>query len=188
LGRLQELPPGTWFIIPVSVLTGYAPCMGEVREALRRKESTSEVERTYREHGPRLWRSILALTGSADMTNDVVAEAFAQCLQRGPEVRSPSKWVWKAAFRIAAGQLKERGRQAELEDVLFDPPEAAVELMWALRQLAPRQRAVVVLRYYGGYRPVEIAEIIGIAAPTVRVHLMRGLRKLRELLGEGASD
>jgi RNA polymerase sigma factor (sigma-70 family) len=103
-------------------------------------------------------------------------------------VRSPSKWVWKAAFRIAAGQLKERGRQAELRDVPFDPPEAAVELMWALRQLAPRQRAVVVLRFYGGYRPIEIAEIIGIAAPTVRVHLMRGLRRLRELLGERDDD
>jgi RNA polymerase sigma factor (sigma-70 family) len=157
--------------------------MDEVREAARRPP-VSEVERAYREDGPRLWRSILAFTGSVDITNDAVAEAYAQCLQRGPEVRSPSKWVWKAAFRIAAGQLKERGRQAELQDVPFDPPEAAVELMWALRQLAPRQRAVVVLRFYGGYRPIEIAEIIGIAAPTVRVHLMRGLRRLRELLGE----
>lgn len=160
--------------------------MGEVREAQRQREVASRVERAYREDGRRLWRAILALTGNADMTNDVVAEAFAQCLQRGDGVRSPSKWAWKAAFRIAAGQLKDWRRLTELEDVPFDPPEGAVELVWALQQLAPRQRAVVVLRYYGGYRPTEIADIIGIAPPTVRVHLMRGLRKLRGLLEEGA--
>src|SRR5947209_3366519 len=67
-----------------------------------------DVERLYRDDGARLWRAILFLSGDPEIANDAVAEAFAQALARGSEIRSPRAWVWKAAFLIANGQLKER--------------------------------------------------------------------------------
>src|SRR2546430_12508817 len=45
--------------------------------------------------------------------SDAMAEAFAQALARGNELRSPQRWVWRAAFRIAAGELKARLRRSE---------------------------------------------------------------------------
>jgi DNA-directed RNA polymerase specialized sigma24 family protein len=63
-----------------------------------------DFERLYREEAPRLWRTMVAFTGDRT-ANDVVAEAFAQCLRCGSAVRA--LWLWKAAFRIAAGQLRE---------------------------------------------------------------------------------
>jgi hypothetical protein len=44
------------------------------------------------------------------VANDAVAEAFAQAIRRGDEVRDPLRWVTKAAYRIAAGELQLRRR------------------------------------------------------------------------------
>jgi RNA polymerase sigma-70 factor (ECF subfamily) len=69
---------------------------------------SDEIERLYRERGDRIWRALLAFAGDPEVASDAVAEAFAQVLRRGDEVRDPERWVWRAAFRIAAGELKER--------------------------------------------------------------------------------
>lgn len=69
-----------------------------------------DISQLYREHGARLWRAAFAFTHDRGITDDAVAEAFAQCIRRGGAVRDPTAWVWKATFRIAASALKERGR------------------------------------------------------------------------------
>src|SRR5437870_8933778 len=74
-------------------------------------DPVGEVERIYREDGGRLWRAVLVFAGDPEVASDAVAEAFAQVLRRGRAVRSPGAWVWRAAFRIAAGELKLRGRE-----------------------------------------------------------------------------
>jgi DNA-directed RNA polymerase specialized sigma24 family protein len=81
----------------------------------------ADFDRVYREDAPRLWRAMFVFTGDREAANDVVAEAFAQCLRRGAEVRTPVLWVWKAAFRIAAGELRDSRRTDAWT------PEAAAE-------------------------------------------------------------
>jgi RNA polymerase sigma-70 factor, ECF subfamily len=140
----------------------------------------------YELEGPRLWRAVFAWCQDRAVTDDSVAEAFAQCLRRGADVRDPGAWVWTAAFRLAAGELKARRRFVPDHDAGDPPVEAptadAVELLAALRRLPPNQRAAVVLRYYGGWKTDEIARALGTGRATVRVHLSRGRRRLRELL------
>ena len=144
-----------------------------------------ELEVVYREHGARLWRAVLLATGSREVADDAVAEAFAQALRRGRAVRDPAAWVRRAAFRIAAGELKERGRAAQpLGEPSYDLPEPAADVTAALRQLPAQQRAAMVLHYYAD-RPIrEIAETLGTSASTVAVHLHRGRNRLRALLGD----
>ena len=60
-----------------------------------------------------MWRALTAYSGSRDVAEDAVAEAFAQAVARGDSLRSPERWVWKAAYRIAAGELKRRGSLTE---------------------------------------------------------------------------
>jgi RNA polymerase sigma-70 factor (ECF subfamily) len=62
----------------------------------------------YEREGPRLWRAVFAYAQDRAITDDAVAEAFAQCLRRGEEVRSQRSWAWTTAFRLAAAELKER--------------------------------------------------------------------------------
>jgi RNA polymerase sigma factor (sigma-70 family) len=163
--------------------------MREVRGAPPRAGRATEVERLYQEDGARLWRAILAFTGDPDTTSDVVAEAFAQLLRRGDAVRSPQRWVWRAAFRIAAGELKRRRETPPPTGASLDTPaEGIIDVVAALQKLPPKQRAAVVLRHSLGYTPREIAAILRVAPPTARVHIARGLKRLRTLLKEADDE
>jgi RNA polymerase sigma factor (sigma-70 family) len=141
------------------------------------------LEQVYREQSAKLWRALVAYTGDREIADDALAEAFAQAIGRGNALRRPERWVWIAAFRIAAGELKAQEHGAAGHEPPA-PAEAgeAVELLDALTRLPPKQRAVLVLHYYGGYKSREIALIVGSTAATVRVHLSAGRRRLRALL------
>lgn len=146
------------------------------------------LERVYREHASGLFRSLVAYSGNPDIAADALAEAFAQALRRGPAVREVERWVWKAAFRIAAGQLKEghvRGRPAS--EASYEMPDDAVVMVSLLRTLPPKQRAAIVLHYYADLSNSRIAEVLGITTATVRVHLSQGRKRLKRLL-EGSDD
>lgn len=82
--------------------------------ALAVPRATASIDEVYRAHYPRLWRSLLAFTGDAVIAEDAVAEAFAQAIRRGPALRDPEGWVWRTAYRVAAGSLKERRRIANV--------------------------------------------------------------------------
>jgi RNA polymerase sigma-70 factor (ECF subfamily) len=144
------------------------------------------IERLYRERGDRIWRGLLAFSGDPEVASDAVAEAFAQVLRRGDEVRDPERWIWRAAFRIAAGELKERRRTVETTAAIgsYEMEEPARDLVVALGALSERQRAAVILHDAAGFSAREVAKIVGSTEAAVRVHVMRGRRRLRALLRE----
>jgi RNA polymerase sigma-70 factor (ECF subfamily) len=159
-----------------------------VQDALVSEGRELWLEQLYREEGARLWRAILAYSGDREVANDAVAEAFAQALRRGAAIRKPRPWVWRAAFRIAAGEMAGRARfvevhyAADAHAALDSDPDPSGALMSALRTLPPMQRGSLVLHYFAGYRAREVAQILGSTSAAVRVHLSRGRRRLRELL------
>jgi RNA polymerase sigma-70 factor, ECF subfamily len=160
--------------------------MGIVTTTVARVAATGEVEAVYRQDGERLWRSVYAFAGNQEVASDAVAEAFAQALRRGSAIRDVRGWVWRSAFRLAAGDLK---RQSKLSHAPI--PEGALhdahpdeELLQALQGLTPQQRAVIVLHYYADCPVREIAHRTGINQLAVRAHLSRGRKHLRVLLGD----
>ena len=91
--------------------------------------------------------------------------------------------MWRAAFRIAAGELKARLRDRALaEDPAYEMPEPPHDLIATLATLSPNQRAALILYHYAGYSTREIGQILGCSAATVRVHLSQGRRRLRHSL------
>jgi RNA polymerase sigma-70 factor (ECF subfamily) len=144
-------------------------------------EPERRVENAYREIADRLWRAVWAYSGDREMASDAVSEAFAQVLARGDDVRDPAKWVWTAAFRIAAGELKARARRPEARPEPEGPPDV-VDLVRALGRLSPKQRAAILLHHYAGYPVGDVARMIGSTAGAIRVHLSVGRKRLRELL------
>jgi len=160
--------------------------MGWVEHAPAGVERGEALERLYREQGARMWRAVLAYAGDPEVARDAVAETFAQALRRGEGIRDPERWVWRAVFRIAAGELAERRRRAPESTVIaYEMEEPARELVAALARLSPKQRAAVVLHHAAGYPLKEVARMLGTTPGAVKVHLLRGRRRLRELLGEG---
>lgn len=152
------------------------------------------VEEVYRSQHDRLWKSLLAYTGDGDTATEAAAETFSQAFARGDAIRDPKAWVWRTGFKVAAGLMADRRTRAEA--VLFDVDQAErssvtdvwsdpslVEFLDLLHTLSDQQRTIVVLRYAGGFKPAEIAELLDTSSGTVRVQLHRAHEHLRERLG-----
>lgn len=161
----------------------------------------AEVDRGLRtvfaaEH-ERLWRSLLAYAGDPDVASEAAAEAFAQAVRRGAALRDPAAWVWRAAFRIAAGLLAARrrdrarapgpGQDAEVAsaDTL---PDDAVALLDALARLDDLDRRVVVLSLVGGLTAAEVGAVVDASPGAVRVRLHRARARLRAALEPEGSE
>jgi RNA polymerase sigma-70 factor (ECF subfamily) len=144
-------------------------------------ETEDRIERVYREQGGRLYHALLGYSGDREIARDAVAEAFARALSSGDAVKNVEPWVWRVAFRVAAGEMK-RGRRSSPLARPEQPAPQPSELFEALRQLSPRQRAAVILHYYAGYSLDEIAGILGTRKGTIGVHLHRGRARLKGLL------
>lgn len=147
------------------------------------------VQQTFADHSEKMWRSLRAFTGDPDVASDAVAEAFAQLLRRGPGVHDPAAWAWRTAFRIANGELKTRS--AFVSDELLENRAApadpdVVDLLRGLSQLSRNQRLAVVLHDYAGFTSGYAAELAGSTEAAMRVHLLRGRRRLRGFLDDSA--
>jgi RNA polymerase sigma-70 factor (ECF subfamily) len=144
-----------------------------------------ELDRVYREQAGRMWRALTAYTGNRDLAQDAVSESFAQAIGRGAAIHCLERWVWKTAYRIAAGELKRRATQTNLTGepaIVMDEP--AWEIRTALLQLPPQQRAAAILHYYAGYPAREIAALTDSTPAAVWMSLSRGRRRLRRILEE----
>lgn len=145
--------------------------------------------------GPALLRFAYLLTGNAHQAEDMVQEALARShlhWSKIDEYQVPEAYVRKAVLRL---YLSWRHRRSSTEVMLANIPERAaigadeadqIAIRHQLRQLLaalPRmQRAVLVLRYFEDRDDDQIADLLGCARATVRVHAARGLRRLREAL------
>jgi RNA polymerase sigma-70 factor (ECF subfamily) len=155
-----------------------------------------EYAELFRVDGPRVWRAVYAYTGCRrEIAEDAVAEAFVRAIQRADTISSPLPWILRTAVRIAREELQRDRRRGEFDDsVLTGPqnvaPEDLQDLLRALRSLSPNQRLAIVLHYVEDLPVSQIAKIMDTAAPTVKVHLFRGRRRLRQLLqpAGGAQD
>jgi RNA polymerase sigma-70 factor (ECF subfamily) len=153
---------------------------------MSRMESRATVEDVYREIHPRLWRALVAYTADRDVASDAEAEAFAQVIRRGDDVRDIAAWVWRSSFKIAAGML-DRRRRADIASSAEEAgagDESVLEFLALLDGLTTQQRACVALRYLGGLRAAEIATTLGTSEATVRTQLHRARTFLRTSLLE----
>jgi RNA polymerase sigma factor (sigma-70 family) len=159
--------------------------------AMAAQRSVEAIECTYREHGGQLWRGIYAYSGGRkDIADDAVAEAFARALEHSSRIRSLLPWLYRVAFRHAAGRIRDEQRQQELDVVpesdkaANDAPNASLN---ALALLTPRQRAVVFLFYYADLSIADTAHATGMSGVAVRVQLHRAREALRRRYGSAAA-
>jgi RNA polymerase sigma-70 factor (ECF subfamily) len=159
--------------------------MASVGGGLTEREipAVPDLDALFRAEGDRVYRTLYAFTGGrADVAQEATAEAFARAVSHGPRLRDPIAWIYRVAFNVAIDELRRDRRRAPEQDGAVPPPELT-GLMDALRKLPPNQRAAVVLHHVLDLDVAEVAHRMGIATPTVRVHLHRARSRLRTLLG-----
>jgi len=159
-----------------------------------REPDEQAVERLLGERGQHLMCAAVALTGSRADGEDLLQAALERLLRNWRRVDTDLEgYLRRTLYNLAADGWRRRGRwrgrlaefrsQARAagtgtEDVaVVDLRDALVRL---LQQLPPRQRAVVVLRYWEDLTDAQIGAALGCSPGTVRSQLSRALAKLRE--------
>jgi RNA polymerase sigma-70 factor (ECF subfamily) len=154
----------------------------------RHVTSGASFDALFRDEGAGVFRTVFAFTGGrADVAEDATAEAFARAIAQGDRLRDPLAWIYRVAFRVAIDELRRERPHAQERDGAVPPPELE-GLVEALKRLSPNQRAAVTLRYVLDLDIAEVAHRMGTAEPTVRVHLFRARKRLRQLLGTEEVD
>jgi len=147
-------------------------------------------DEVWREHGPTIWRAVYVYAGGRrDIADDAVAEAFARAMEQPNPIKNPVAYLYRLAFQAAAMERKRMTDLREPPDVPGPPPDGYGEdILGALRRLSPGQRAAIYLHYRVDLPVAEVAAAMGTSAAVVKVHLMRGRRKLATYLSEAAAD
>ncbi len=169
----------------MGALSSDVQAMAEGQLAEELPTDAHDFDALFRQAGAGVFRTLYAYTGGRrDIAEEAMAEAFARALAGRETIRDPIAWIYRTAFRLANAELRaERRRGPRPADAEAPPPELT-GLIEALRRLSPNQRAAIVMRHVLDLDVAEVARRMGTAAPTVRVHLHRGRKRLRELLGD----
>lgn len=129
------------------------------------------------------------LTGSMDMAEDVVHDAFVASSRRWATIDDPDAYLRRAVTNAAYSALRSLGRDRDKSDrygrratVTLENPD--LDETWdVLRSLPDRQRMAIVLRFYADRPEGEIAALLGCRPGTVRSLIHRGLAKVRKEMG-----
>lgn len=138
-----------------------------------------------------LLRTAYLLTGDLDDAEDLLQVALAKSYPHWRRLADrPEPYVRKVMARESVDRW--RGRRwretliaAPVEPVSPDPTDdhdRRLELARALGELSPRQRAVVVLRYFDDLTERETAQLLGIRVGTVKSHARDALARLRDVI------
>jgi RNA polymerase sigma-70 factor (sigma-E family) len=165
--------------------------------------AASELEASFAEYvtarRPALIRTAYLLCGDAHLAEDLVQSALIKAVGHWKRIGDqPEGWLRRTMVNDHISRWRRhRGREVLRRTV----PEATapgsdhdrtLALAAALQQLAPRQRAVIVLRYYEDLTEVETARALGVAVGTVKSQHRDALARLRalvpDLVDEGVLD
>jgi RNA polymerase sigma factor (sigma-70 family) len=147
-----------------------------------------ELERLYRERYLGFRAALATVTGSYDTARDAVQDGFARALANRHQFKGGSlaAWVWRIAYNAALESRQAREVPGEVEPQLVDR-DRDPELAAALRQLPPRRRLIVFLRYFADLSYAEIAEACDVSPGTVAATLAQAKETLAAALDvEGA--
>lgn len=148
-------------------------------------------ERVFQTHYRSLYRALVGATGRTDGVDDAIQDAFAQGL-RGSlprEVRSIEAWL----FVVALNRIKRSRRRAALfvplrrQEQAADAEDAAltrVDVLARLEALSPRERELLVAKFYVGLTQDELATALGMPRGTVSSAISRAAARFRAAGGD----
>lgn len=167
---------------------------------IQRVLSDPDAFRTmFRRMHPRVFAYVAHRVGRADDAEDITADVFLRVMNgldrfeyRGDGAFTA--WLFQIAYREVARYFSRRKANVDipLDDLpeiradsptpeqTFDLKEHFAAVRAAVAQLPRRRQEVVALKFYGGLRNREIAEVLGLDERTVASNLSRALDQLEK--------
>ncbi len=148
---------------------------------------SDRLEELINKYAGTLYRAALSVTGNVHDAEDAVQDAYLKYLEKSPRLTdtgSAKAWLMRVCLNAALDRVRERKRHPteELLDVYPAPDPRTENIMSAILDLPPNERAAIHLFYYEGYRTDEIAKILNCRPGTARSYLSRAREHLREKL------
>jgi RNA polymerase sigma-70 factor (ECF subfamily) len=153
----------------------------------------------YRQYFPRVFAFIYARVGNVHLTEDLAADVFERAFAKADSLRSEeafSTWLFTIARNVIISHSRRQGRETVVDpEVMREiaPSTASVEgeilmreelqdIAALVRGFPQREQDIVALKFDAELSNAQIAAIMGLSEPNVRVIIFRTLRKLRELM------
>ena len=161
-------------------------------------------EYVFRSYYPDLYGYGLKLCGKPELVKDIIQELFVTIWERRDRVDkiyslkvylmiSLRRRILKELYRERR-EMEILSEQNDLPEIHFTAEEIIIrdesleerrkELQAALNSLPPRQKEVIYLRFYNGMSYEEIEDILSINYQSIRNHVHRAIKTLREILQE----
>lgn len=165
-------------------------------EKARREPAT--FQELYNHYFPKVYAYVNYRVGRVQDAEDLVAETFLRVV----EEIGHFEWQYEGSFaawlfRIAHNSISDFYRRSrrwgeplsleelpELQTSTLLPEDVVLQkekfahLRRLISTLSPRRQEVITLKFFGGLRNQEIAEVLGLDERTVASHLCRGLEDL----------
>jgi RNA polymerase sigma-70 factor (ECF subfamily) len=167
-----------------------------------RARSAPELPPSFDDFFGREYRRVVALAmvlcGRSTLAEELAQDAFLAAFRRWERIAGyddPAAWVRRVAANLATSSRRRAARElrlvarlswgrAEVREI-----DIGDEALWsAVRALPRRQAQCLALRYLEDRSTAEIAAVLGIAEPTVRVHLHQGRMALEQRLTSDPGD
>lgn len=156
------------------------------------------VAELFEGEGARLVRMARLFTDDRNAAEDLVQEAFIRLHRAAHRISEPPKaaaYLRSIVINLARdhnrrGLMSLRHQEALPAGTVPEMPEDAIVLderrqrvIDEVRQLSPRQRDCILLRFYLELTEVEAADVLGISNNSVKTHCRRGMETLRNRIG-----
>ncbi|MEW6199533.1 MAG: RNA polymerase sigma factor [Planctomycetota bacterium] len=166
-----------------------------------RRGHPEAADRLVREHESWVRSAIYAVTGRADLVDDIAQQVWARVWERLDTLENPRRlkaWLYAVARNAAIDACQARRRQQAsvgskgelppVADAAVDPSAATAgeelrrALLRAVQALPAIYREPFVLRHLEDWSYAQIGEVLGLSPDTVETRLVRARRLLREML------
>jgi len=169
-----------------------APCPAPDDQRLQ----DTALEASFAAHAAALRRRLTAMTRDPAVADDLVSEAFVRLaleIRAGRHPRDTRAWLYRVSANLATSRARHRAVVLKANPRLVDRDLAASpedefvraergrELRGGLGTLSEADRSIVILAARG-FRPAEIAAIIGCSNAATRTRLCRARGRLKQHL------
>lgn len=149
----------------------------------------------YELFAQKIYAFIFYKTFHRETAEDLTSQTFMRALEKINSFDSRkgtfNSWIYAIARNAVIDFYRTKKNAKNIDDVFdlasdtdisaeFDSQEEFVEIHAALGKISPRQREIILLRIWEGFKFREIAEILGKSEAAVKMDFARGLKSLKK--------
>ena len=150
----------------------------------------SDFNSYVKAHQQCIFRFVHKIVGDREQAKDIVQDSFEKLWTHGKDLQSDKirPWLYTTSRRMCLLHIKEKEHLLDIDsleyelfkDVNQDNFDIQQVIERGLALLSELQKSALMLRDYEGYSYEEISSILAISEDSVKVHLFRARKKIRE--------